>query len=180
MPTSAIDDLVHNILAEVASTIMSIPASPTLVNGIPFRTQTPFIHASSPSPSIELSHASDEQEFATHLISAIRIPVNFTDILVALWNHPQDRQAVVSMQRALEMVEWMQMARQELITAEERTSRARTRVDQVWSLMRSTVSHTAQEIWREHGDEDIGHILGYTIDGRPASTPRSSPEPIPV
>ncbi|GBE78888.1 hypothetical protein SCP_0200850 [Sparassis crispa] len=88
MPTSAIDDLVHNILAEVASTIMSIPASPTLVNGIPSRTQTPFIHASSPSPSIELSHASDEQEFATRLISAIHIPVNFINILVALWNRP--------------------------------------------------------------------------------------------
>ncbi|GBE80298.1 hypothetical protein SCP_0300130 [Sparassis crispa] len=180
MPTSAIDDLVHNILAEVVSTIMSTPASPTLVNGIPSRTQTPFIHASLPSPSIELSHASDEQEFATRLISAIHTPVDFTDILIALRNRPQDRQAVVSMQRALEMVEWMQTARQELIAAEERTSRARTRVDQVWSLMCSTVSRTAQEIWREHEDEDIGHILGYTTDGRPASTPRSSPEPIPV
>ena len=180
MPTSAIDDLIHNILAEVASTIMNTPISPTLVNGVPSRTQTPFIHASSPSPSIELSHASDEQEFATRLISAIRVPVDFTDILVALRNRPQDRQAVISMQRALEMVEWMQTARQELIAAEERTSRARTRVDQVWSLMRSTVSRTAQEIWREHGDEDIGHILGYTNNGRPASTPRSSPEPIPV
>ncbi|GBE86005.1 hypothetical protein SCP_0805290 [Sparassis crispa] len=159
---------------------MSIPASPTLVNGVPSRAQTPFIRTSSPSPSIELSHASDEQEFATRLVSAIRVPVDFTDILVALRNRPQDRQAVVSMQRALEMVEWMQTARQELIAAEERTSRARTRVDQVWSLMRSTVTRTAQEIWREHGDEDIGHILGYTTNGIPASTPRSSPEPIPV
>ncbi|GBE84329.1 hypothetical protein SCP_0603070 [Sparassis crispa] len=150
---------------------MSVPASPTLVNGVPSRAQTPFIRASSPSPSIKLSHASDEQEFATRLISAIRVPVDFTDILVALQNRPQDRQAVVSMQRALEMVEWMQTARQELIAAEERMSRARTRVDQVWSLMRSTVTRTAQEIWREHGDEDIGHILGYTTNGIPASTP---------